>query len=309
MSSGGLYGDVSKYKASSRKHPFLRGCLMVGLVLGVFLVLLAVLSQVDEGALDRGDKVAVLPITGLIADSESVIEQLKKYAKDENIKAIVIRINSPGGGVGPSQEIYEEVRKLRTRKDKKVVVTSMGALAASGGYYIACASQKIYANPGTITGSIGVIMPFVNLEDLAKKIGVRGMEVKSGRFKDTGSSMRPMTPEEKALLQAVVDNTHRQFVAAVAEGRRQPFNRVMQIADGRIMSGEQAKALGLVDAIGNLEDAVAEAGRLAGIKGEPKVVTPAKKKLSFTDLLKQEVRTLIDEKMSADPVRIEYIAK
>ncbi len=281
---------------------------MVGLVLGAFLVLLGVLSQVDEGALDRGDKVAVLPITGLIADSESVIEQLKKYAKDDNIKAIVIRINSPGGGVGPSQEIYEEVRKVRDKK-KKVIITSMGALAASGGYYIACASQKIFANPGTITGSIGVIMPFVNLEDLAKKIGVRGMEVKSGRFKDTGSSMRAMMPEEKALLQAVVDNTHRQFVAAVAEGRRQPFAKVMQIADGRIMSGEQAKALGLVDSLGNLEDAVAEAGRMAHIKGEPKVVTQTKKKLSFTDLLKQEVRTLIDERMSADPVHIDYLAK
>jgi protease-4 len=279
---------------------------MVGLVLGAFLLLIGILSQVDEGALERGDRVAVLPITGLITDSESVIEQLKKYAKDENVKAIVLRINSPGGGVGPSQEIHEEVRKLR---GKKVVLTSMSALAASGGYYIACASQKIFANPGTITGSIGVIMPFVNVEDLAKKIGIRGMEVKSGRFKDTGSSMRPMTPDEKALLQGVVDNTHRQFVAAVAEGRKLPFDKVMQVADGRILSGEQALALGLVDRLGNLEDAVAEAGRMAGIKGEPKVVTPAKKKLSFADLLKQEIKTLIDERMSADPVRIDYIAK
>jgi protease IV len=306
MNTGGLYGDVSHFKGGGRKSPFFRGCLMIGLVLGVFLLLLGILSQVDEGTLQRGDKVAVLPITGLIADSESVIEQLKKYAKDENIKAIVLRINSPGGGVGPSQEIYEEVRKLR---GKKVVVTSMGALAASGGYYIACATQKIYANPGTITGSIGVIMPFVNLEELAHKLGVRGMEVKSGRFKDTGSSMRPMNPEEKALLQGVVDNTHRQFVAAVAEGRKQPASKVMQIADGRIMSGEQAKALGLVDALGNLEDAVADAGRMAGIKGEPRVITPAKKKLSFADLLKQEIKTLIDERMSAEPVHIDYLAK
>jgi protease-4 len=306
MSSGGLYGDVSRFKGASRKHPFLRGCLMVVLVLGAFLLLLGVLSQVDEGALDRGEKVAVLPITGLITDSESVIEQLKKYAKDENVKAIVLRINSPGGGVGPSQEIHEEVRKL---KGKKIVITSMGALAASGGYYIACASQKIFANPGTITGSIGVIMPFVNLEDLAKKIGIRGMEVKSGKFKDTGSSMRAMTPEEKALLQGVVDNTHRQFVAAVADGRKQPFAKVMQIADGRIMSGEQAKALGLVDTLGNLEDAIAEAGRMARIKGEPKIVTPAKKKLSFADLLKQEIKTLVDERMSADPVHIDYVTK
>jgi protease-4 len=305
MNSAGLYGDVSRFKAP-RRHPFLRGCLMVGLVLGAFMALLAILSQVDEGALERGDKVAVLPITGLIADSESVIEQLKKYAKDGNVKAIVLRINSPGGGVGPSQEIHEEVRKLR---GKKVVVTSMGALAASGGYYIACASQKIFANPGTITGSIGVIMPFVNLEELAKRVGVRGMEVKSGRFKDTGSSLRPMTPEEKALLQGVVDNTHHQFVAAVAEGRKQPFARVMQVADGRILSGEQAKALGLVDTLGNLEDAVAEAGRMAGIKGEPKVVTPAKKKLSFSELLRQEIKTLVDERISTEPVHIDYIAK
>jgi protease-4 len=306
MTSVGFYGDVSRLKGPSRKHPFLRGCLMVTLVLTAFLVLLATLSRMDEGALQRGDKVAVLPITGLIADSEAVIEQLKKYAKDDGIKAIVLRINSPGGGVGPSQEIYEEVRKLR---GKKVVVTSMGALAASGGYYIACASQKIYANPGTITGSIGVIMPFVNLEDLAKKIGVRGMEIKSGKFKDTGSSLRQMTAEERTLLQGVVDNTHRQFVEAVAEGRNLPRARILQIADGRIFSGQQAKALGLVDAMGNLEDAVADAGRLAKIKGEPRVVSPTKKKSTFMDLLKQEMKSAIDERLSTEPVHVDYLAK
>jgi protease-4 len=253
-----------------------------------------------------GDKVAILPVTGLIADSENTIEQLRKFAKDDSVKAIVIRINSPGGGVGPSQEIYEEVRKL---SGKKVVVASMGALAASGGYYIACAAQKIYANPGTITGSIGVIMQFVNVKDLIDKIGLKGMVVKSGAFKDIGSPVREMKPEERELLQGVIDNVHSQFVGAVAEGRKLDRGKVADIADGRIFSGEQAKALGLVDALGNLEDAVAEAGKLAKIEGEPRVVTPPKKKLSILELLKEEAKSIIGEKLAEQRIRIEYLAQ
>jgi len=208
--------------------------------------------------------------------------------------------------VGPSQELYEEVRKLR---GKKPVVASMGAVAASGGYYIACGAQKIYANPGTITGSIGVLMQFVNVQDLIEKIGVRGMVVKSGAFKDMGSPIRRMTPEERRLLQAVIDNVHGQFVEAVAAGRGLDGRRVAAMADGRIFSGEQAKELGLVDALGNLQDAVAEAGRMAKIEGEPRVVTPPKKRLSILELLRDEAASIIERSLGEQRLRIDYLAR
>jgi len=208
--------------------------------------------------------------------------------------------------VGPSQEIYEEVRKIR---GKKVVVASMGALAASGGYYIACGADKIFANPGTITGSIGVIMQFVNVKDLIEKIGVKGFVIKSGSFKDTGSPVREMSPEERKLLQSVIDNVHSQFVNAVAEGRKLPREDVLAIADGRILSGEQAKELGLVDVLGNQEDAVAEAGKMAKIEGEPRVVTIPKKKFSILDLLREEAKSIIDEQLTQTRTRIDYLAQ
>jgi protease-4 len=289
-----------------RRRPFLRGCLTVTLVLAAFLVLLTVISRMDGNPLAKGDKVAVIPVKGMISDSEPVIEQLKRFGKDESVKAIVLRIESPGGGVGPSQEIYEEVRKVAA---KKPVLTSMGALTASGGYYIACATQKVFANPGTMTGSIGVLMPFMNVRELAEKIGLRGMTVKSGEFKDIGSPLRDMKPEERALLQGVVDNVHLQFVNAVAEGRNLPREDVLRIADGRIFTGEQAKALGLVDALGNLEDAVAEAGKMGKIPGEPRVVTPPKKKISILELLKEETRSLLEEKMSGNRLQLNYLAQ
>jgi protease-4 len=289
-----------------RRRPFLRGCAIVALVFAAFFVLIGLISRLDDFSFKTGEKVAVLPVTGLITDSDATIEQLKKFARDDSIKAIILRINSPGGGVGPSQEIYEEVRKL---KGKKIVVTSMGALAASGGYYIACGSQKIFANPGTITGSIGVIMQFMNARELIEKIGLKGMVVKSGAFKDIGSPVREMKPEERELLQGVIDNVHYQFIAAVAEGRKMDRGKVAVIADGRIFSGEQAKALGLVDALGNLEDAVAEAGKMAGIKGEPRVVTPPKKKISILDLLKEEAKSIISDKLTESRFRLDYLAQ
>jgi protease-4 len=289
-----------------RRKPFLRGCLTVLLVLGAFFALLLFISRMDDLPIARGERVAVIPLSGLISDSEPVIEQIKKFGKDDSVKAIVLRIDSPGGGVGPSQEIYEEVKKVRA---KKPVLASMGALAASGGYYIACAAQRVYANPGTMTGSIGVIMPFMNVKDLVEKIGVKGMTVKSGTFKDIGSPLRDMTPLERELLQGVVDNVHLQFVNAVADGRNLDRQDVLQIADGRIFTGEQAKELGLVDVLGNLEDAIVDAGKLGKISGEPKVVTPPKKKISFLELLREETRTLIDEKLSGNHLRLEYLAQ
>lgn len=292
-----------RFSHGAPKRPFLRGCAVVAAVVGAFLLLVALLSRVGGPALPVGEKVAVLPVTGLIAESEPTIEQLKKFAEDDSVKAIVLRINSPGGGVGPSQEIHEEVLKLR---GKKPVVASMGTLAASGGYYIACAAEKIYANPGTITGSIGVIIQFVNVKDLIEKIGVRGMVVKSGPFKDTGSPVRDMEPGERELLQGVIDDVHGQFVKAVAEGRKMEPGKVREIADGRILSGAQALALGLVDALGNQEDAVAEAGRMGKIDGEPKVIYPPKKRLSILELLREETKSIIDEILSGAVLRVDY---
>ena len=276
------------------------------LVLAGFFVLLGIVSRIEDFSFVRGERVAVLPINGVITESEDTIEQLKKFAKDDSVKAIVVRLNTPGGGVGPSQEIYAEVKKIR---GKKVIVASMGALAASGGYYIACAADKIYANPGTITGSIGVLMQFVNVKDLIEKIGVKGLVIKSGSFKDTGSPIREMSPEERKIIQGVIDNVHFQFVNAVAEGRKLPREEVLEIADGRIFSGEQAKELGLIDLLGNQEDAVAEAGRMAKIEGEPRVVTPPKKKLSILELLRDEAKSIIDEKLAQTQVRLDYLAQ
>ena len=294
------------YNLPRRKRPVLRGCLIMLLVLAGFFVLLGIVSRLDGFSFARGEKVAVLPITGVITESENTIEQLKKFAKDDSVKAIVVRLNTPGGGVGPSQEIHAEVKKIR---GKKVIVASLGALAASGGYYIACAADKIYANPGTITGSIGVLMQFVNVKDLIEKIGVKGLVIKSGSFKDTGSPIREMSPEERKIIQGVIDNVYFQFVNAVAEGRKMPREEVLAIADGRILSGEQAKELGLVDALGNQEDAVAEAGRMAKIEGEPRVVTPPKRKLSILELLRDEAKSIIDEKLAQTQVRLDYLAQ
>ncbi|HEY5765597.1 MAG TPA: signal peptide peptidase SppA [Candidatus Deferrimicrobiaceae bacterium] len=297
-------GSHSPGRKSGR--PFLRGCVVILAALAGFFLLLGILSRMEGLSGIGAGKVGLVRITGLIAESESAIEQIRKFARDDSIQAIVLRVNSPGGGVGPSQEIYEEVRKLR---GKKVVVTSMGALAASGGYYIACASEKIYANPGTITGSIGVIMNFVNVRDLVEKIGIRGMVVKSGEYKDIGSPVRDMKPGERRLLQGVIDNVHAQFVNAVAEGRGLDRKQVLAIADGRIFSGEQARELGLVDTLGNLQDAVEEAGRMAKIEGEPKLVLPPKKRLSILELLRDEAKSIIDETLSQPRFRFEYLAR
>ncbi|GAB4368349.1 MAG: signal peptide peptidase SppA [Deltaproteobacteria bacterium] len=286
-------------------RPFLRGCAVVLAALAGFFLLLTVLSRVGGLAGGAGN-VGLVRITGLITESDTVIEQIRKFAKDDSVRAIVLRVNSPGGGVGPSQEIHEEIRKLR---GKKVVVTSMGALAASGGYYIASASEKIFANPGTITGSIGVIMNFVNVRDLVEKIGIRGMVVKSGEYKDIGSPIRPMKPSERKLLQGVIDNVHAQFVNAVAEGRGLDRKKVREIADGRIFSGEQALALGLVDALGNQQDAVEEAGRLAKIEGEPKLILPPKKSFSILDLIREEAKSIIDEMLAPVRLRFEVLAR
>lgn len=272
---------------SGKKHPILIVLLILGLV-ALFLggVMALVMRFTGQSAgLSFGNKIGVIPVEGAILDSDPVLSQLIEFRKEKQIKAIILRINSPGGGVAPSQEIYREIR--RTSKTKKVIA-SMGSLAASGGYYIASASDKIVANPGTLTGSIGVIMEFVHVEELLQKLGL-GMEVmKSGEFKDIGSPHRKLTEREKALIEALIAEIQNQFVGAVAEGRNISREKVQEIADGRILSGQQAKEYGLVDVLGNFRDAVELAKEMCGIEGEVTLVYPKKPRARLWDVFLED---------------------
>jgi protease-4 len=241
--------------------------------LGCFAVVLGLLVFGEPGSPTLGGgRVAVVEVEGVILDADRVVRELTAYDEDSSVRAIVVRIQSPGGVVGPTQEIYDEI--LRVQKGGKPVVASMGSVAASGGYYLAAAATRIVANPGTLTGSIGVIMQLAEIEGLLRKVGVRYEVLKAGRFKDAGNFSRPMTPEERAVLQAVLDDMHDQFISAVAEARHLPKARVRALADGRVYSGRMARDAGLVDALGGLEEAVRLAAELGQIPGKPRVVRP-----------------------------------
>ncbi|MBI3611478.1 MAG: signal peptide peptidase SppA [Nitrospirae bacterium] len=269
-----------------KRHPLIIGLtVLVGLAVLFFVATYSsTVMQSGGGLLDN--RIALIKIEGVILDSTDTIEELRRYKDSSGIKAIIIRINSPGGGVVPSQEIYEEVKKIREEGKKKIVV-SMGTVAASGGYYIASASDRIVANPGTLTGSIGVIMELANVEGLMKKIGVESMVIKSGRNKDIGSPFRKMRPEERAVLQRLMDDVHAQFIRAVAQGRGLTEKRVREMADGSVFTGRQAKELGLVDEIGDFQDTVRLTADIVGIKGEPRIVE-SRKRISWLDLLRDQ---------------------
>lgn len=252
-------------------------------VVGVFLVTLWMLLRLTGGGgLPGSQKVAIVEIDGLIIDTREAVRDLQDHLQDTSVRAVIVRINSPGGVVGPTQEMYAAIQRLR--KEGKPVVASLGAVAASGGYYIAAAADRIYANPGTLTGSIGVVMQLANVGALLKKVGVDYVVVKSGEHKDIGNPGRPMSPEERRILQAMLDDVHAQFIDAVATGRNMERRAVLAAADGRIMSGAQAQALGLVDVLGGLEEAVEGAARMAGIPGRPRVIRP-RRSFSVFDLL------------------------
>src|SRR3972149_6074734 len=232
-----------------------------------------------------GEKIAVVKIEGVILDSKDIIEELREHRENKSVKAIMLRIDSPGGAVAPSQEIYTEVLNIRD-EGKKKIVTSMGSVAASGGYYIASASDRIVANPGSVTGSIGVILELANVSGLMKKVGVESVVIKSGKFKDVGSLFRTMTTEERELLQGVIDDTYDQFVEAVSVGRGISKEDLIPIADGRVFTGRQAKKLGLVDELGSMQDAIKITADMAGIKGEPDIIEKKKKVSIFERLVK-----------------------
>lgn len=265
-----------------KKRPFLLASALLAGIFVFFLVLaVTVASFMGRPAnFVIGDKIGVIEVFGVIADSRQVIEQLHDFRDNENIKAIVLRVDSPGGGVGPSQEIHDEVKAVDTQKP---VVVSMGSVAASGGYYIAAPAREIVANPGTITGSIGVVMEFTNFQELLDKIGLSSVVVKSGEYKDIGSPAREMTSKEREILQNLIDDVHSQFVQSVAKGRNLNEEDVRQLADGRIFSGRRAMEMGLVDRMGNLGVAIKLAAELSGVDGEPNVVYPPVKGPRFID--------------------------
>lgn len=255
------------------RHPFLVGAGVLIVCAGVLVALLAVgISRMSEPAsFSLGEKVAVVKLEGLLLDPQETLEQLRRHQKNRSVKAVVLRVDSPGGAVGASQEVFREVQRL---VQEKTVVASFGGVAASGAYYAACPATKIVANPGTITGSIGVVMETTNLEGLMEWVRVRHEVIKSGAFKDTGNPFRKMTPAEREFLQNFVNDVHAQFEEAVAQSRGLTPAAVHELADGRIFTGRQAKELGLVDELGNLQDAINLAGQLGGIKGEPEVLWP-----------------------------------
>ena len=287
----------------SPKRSLLRKILwVVGGVLGLLFLVNIFLPDLD---LSGEDRIALIRIEGVILDAQETLGELKKFSENPSVKAIVLRIDSPGGGVVPSQEIYDAVRRVRT-KSNKAVIASMGSVAASGGYYIAAATDRIVANPGTLTGSIGVIMEMANVEGLLQKIGVEGVVVKSGKYKDVGSPLRKMSDEERGLLQTVMDDVHKQFIEAVAEGRSLEVPEVQALADGRIFTGRQAKAAKLVDELGNLDDAIQLAADVVGIEGEPKVIEQ-RRRFSIRELLDSKLSSVLPKFDFHSGVNLKYL--
>ena len=280
--------------------------LVFGFIVAIFFyfVLNNLTDYESDVVIGSGEKIAVVELNGVILNSEETVRQLKKYRDDKSIKGILFRIDSPGGGVVASQEIFEEVKKVR--EQGKPIVVSMGSLAASGGYYVSCPANKIVANPGTLTGSIGVISQFMRYDSLLGKIGVQVNTIKSGKLKDAGSPFRPMTESDRAYFQQLMDDVHQQFITAVEKERKLSRDSVLKYADGRVFTGEQALAIGLIDTIGTLEDAKKITARLAGIKGEPSIVKERKRRLSLLDLAlgESKIFELLDlkEKLLDQPI-------
>ena len=246
-----------------------------------------------------GEKIALVEVLGVITDSRDVVDQISRYRRDPSIRGIIVRIDSPGGAVAPSQEIYKEV--LKTRKEKKIIA-SLGSMAASGGYYIASSADYIIANPGTLTGSIGVIFATSNIEELIQKIGLKPQVIKSGKFKDAGSPVRPMTEEEKKLLQSVVDDVHQQFVEAIATGRNLPSAEIKRIADGRVFTGRRALELKLVDQLGSLEDSIQWIQLTLKLKDRPRIIQKKQQKSLLEFFLQGLASNSLTQSLTLSPL-------
>ncbi len=286
-----------------RRHPILFGFL---LLLGVGVLFFLVITYFTRDGVDFSakDKVGIVIIRGFIGDSKDTVDKLDEYARDESIKAVVLRLETPGGAIVPSQEIYEKVLKVKAEKS---VVASMGTVAASGGYYIACAADRIVANPGTITGSIGVIAQFSQVEELMKKIGLKATIIKSGKYKDVGSPVREMTEDEKRIIQALIDDIYEQFVEVVVENRNIPKEKITNIAGAKAFTGRQALEFGLVDELGTMEYSVDLAAKLAGIEGEPDVVYPKERRGGLLRYILGEAASVISEELDLHSDGIDYL--
>jgi protease-4 len=302
---------VGGEKVAKRSDIIIAVIIVVSFLIISLLTLFAFVGLSEEGSIlfaGLGERVAIVDVHGVIKSSSEVNRQLRKYGEDGSIPAVVLHIDSPGGGAAASQEIHEEIGKLR-EKGKKVIA-SMGSVAASGGYYIACAADTIVANPATLTGSIGVIFQFAVFEELFKKVGVKYEVVKRGEIKDIGSMDRSMTERERKSLQSVVDDTYDQFVDVIVAGRDLERDQVLKIADGSIFTGSQARELGLVDELGNLHDAIKIAGEMVGMEEYPKTIKERKKKISWFDVLTQRLGDLLELDQSETMMpRLEYIFK
>jgi protease IV len=262
-------------------------------------LVLAVMTASGTGrGLARGDRIAVITVDGVIGDDRAVLEDIRKFRDDPSIKGFVVAINSPGGGVGPSQSIYTELKRLRDNGDRPVIA-SISGVGASGGYYIALAADSIFALPGSITGSIGVIMELPNVQGLMDKVGVRMQTVQSAEHKDIGSPFREMTASDREVLGAMVQDVYQQFVEVVARERKQSVRALQSVTDGRVVSGRQALQRGLIDRLGNFNDAVAAAGRMAGLGREPKLAYPPEDKPTLLDVLLGRVETHVANRLKA----------
>jgi len=281
-------------------------------VLAVFsLVYVALHAGKDSSGLTAfGDKIGVVDLDGVIMNPGPTIQQLKKFAEDDSIKAIIIHVNSPGGGVAASEEIYREVKRIRDEK-KKRIVASIETVGASGAYYVSSATNKIYADNGSVVGSIGVIAEWVNYGDLLQWAKLKSVILKTGEFKDTGTPTRELTPAERAYLQGLIDNMFHQFIQAVADGRAMKFDDVKAIADGRVWTGEQAKSLKLVDQLADFQSAVEDTAKSVNIKGEPTLVRPEKDRKSLLDLMFGDVSEYLPtkEKIMDEHVSFYYMWK
>jgi protease IV len=279
-------------------------------VIAVFSLVYLAFGGRNDDSLAFGDKIAVVDLDGVILSPKLIVPQLKKFADDDSVKAIIIHINSPGGGVAASEEIYREVKRIRDEK-KKRIVASIETVGASGAYYVASATNKIYADNGSIVGSIGVIAQWVNYEELLRWAKLKDVTMKAGEFKDTGNPAREMTPAEREYLQGMIDNMHTQFIQAVAEGRHIKEEDIRPIANGKVWTGQQAYSMKLVDQIADFESAVKDTAKAVGISGEPTLVRPPRDRRSGLDLLFGDVSDYLPtrEKIMEQQVGFYYLWK
>ena len=281
------------------------------MLLAIALVAVMLTFSADDATdLTFSDRIQVVDVDGELVVSRPILDQLKRYEDSNSVKAILLNIDSPGGGVAVSQEIYTEIRRLRDKKDK-IVVAYLSSTGASGAYYVACAANKIVANPGTIVGSIGVIAEWVNYADLMEWAKLKDVVFKTGEFKDTGSPSRALTENERKYFQGLIDDMYVQFLEAVASGRKLDLQEVRSLADGRVFTGRDAKGRKLIDEIGNFQDAVDLTAKLAGISGKPRLIRLSRRRVTLLDVLTTDLSRFVpfNGQSMKSQIKFQYIWK